>query len=252
MNYHRLLTLVISLGSILLENGAETYRVEESILYILRGHKMEQIEVFVIPSMLIVTIRPEGSEKVYTQQKRIRSRGTDLNKISDANALCRYYSNNDMTLDELEKEINTIRNGPLFPPLVQYLGHALVGSAFALFFGGSLVDAFCAIFSSIFVKVIFDGMGKLGTNTFFTNILASAMLTAWAGLAAASPLQANMDTTIIGPMMLLVPGMSLTTCMRDTIAGDYISSIVKLLEVCITGLGIALGAYIAMFLMGLA
>ena len=37
MNYHRLLHLVISLGATLLENGAETYRVEESILRIFQG-----------------------------------------------------------------------------------------------------------------------------------------------------------------------------------------------------------------------
>ena len=93
-------------------------------------------------------------------------------------------------------------------------------------------------------------MGKLETNTFFTNILASATLTAWAGLMSVSPLQASMDTTIIGPMMLLVPGMALTTCMRDIIAGDYISSLVKLMEVVMIGLGVALGAFISMTAMG--
>ena len=59
-----------------------------------------------------------------------------------------------------------------------------------------------------------------------------------------------MDTTIIGPMMLLVPGMALTTCMRDIIAGDYISSLVKLMEVVMIGLGVALGAFISMTAMG--
>lgn len=246
MNYHRLLNLVISLGSVLLENGAETYRVEESILRIFQGHNMAQVEVFVIPSMLIVTIRPEGSEKIYTQQKRIKVRGTDLTKIKDANNLCRYYCIHDMSLDELEEQIQLIRHGPVYKQGIQYLGNVLAGCGFALFFGGSLVDAFCAIFSSILVKFIFDQMGKLDTNTFFTNILASAVLTAIAGIASVSPLQANMDTTIIGPMMLLVPGMALTTCMRDLIAGDYISSLVKLMEVVMIGLGVALGAFFSM------
>lgn len=68
MNYHRLLHLVISLGATLLENGAETYRVEESILRIFQGHDMAQVDVFVIPSMLIVTVRPNGSEKIYTTE----------------------------------------------------------------------------------------------------------------------------------------------------------------------------------------
>ena len=246
MNYHRLLHLVISLGATLLENGAETYRVEESILRIFQGHDMAQVDVFVIPSMLIVTVRPNGSEKIYTQQKRIKVRGTDLTKIKEANDLCRYYCTHDMTLDDLEQRIETIRHGALYSQLTQYLGHVLAGSGFSLFFGGTLVDAFCAIFSSLMVKFIFDQMGKLETNTFFTNILASATLTAWAELMSISPLQANMDTTIIGPMMLLVPGMALTTSMRDIIAGDYISSLVKLVEVVMIGLGVALGAYISM------
>lgn len=246
MNYHRLLNLVISLGSVLLENGAETYRVEESILRIFQGHNMAQVEVFVIPSMLIVTIRPEGSEKIYTQQKRIKARGTDLTKIKDANDLCRYYCAHDMTLEELEERIQRIRHGPVYNQLTQYMGNVLAGSAFSLFFGGTIVDAFCTIFSCILVKFIFDQMGKLGTNTFFTNILASAALTAIAGIASVSPLRANIDTTIIGPMMLLVPGMALTTCMRDIIAGDYISSLVKLMEVLMIGLGVALGAFISM------
>ena len=252
MSYHRLLNLVISLGSVLLENGAETYRVEESILHIFHGHQMAQVEVFAIPSMLIVTIRPEGSDKIYTQQKRIRSRGTDLTKISEANALVRYYSCNDMTLDELEDAICKIRNGKTYSLFQQYLAYILAGFGFSLFFGGSLVDAFCAIVSSACIKFIFDKMGRLGTNTFFTNILASLVLTGWAGIVSLSPLAANMDTTIIGPMMLLVPGVTLTTGVRDLIAGDYISSVVKLAEVITVGLGIALGAYLAMFAMGLS
>ncbi len=250
MNYHRLLHLVISLGATLLENGAETYRVEESILRIFQGHDMEQVDVFAIPTMLIVTVRPKGSEKIYTQQKRIKARGTDLTKIKEANDLCRYYCTHDMTLEELEHGIQAIRHGLLYSQATQYLGHVLAGSGFSLFFGGSLIDAFCAIFSSLMVKFIFDQMGKLETNTFFTNILASAILTAWAGLMSVSPLQANMDMTIIGPMMLLVPGMALTTGMRDIIAGDYMSSLVKLMEVIMIGLGVALGAFISMTAMG--
>lgn len=252
MNYHRLLNLVISLGSVLLENGAETYRVEESILHIFHGHNMAQVEVFAIPSMLIVTIRPEDSDQLYTQQKRIRSRGTDLTKISEANALVRYYSTNDMSLDELENSINKIKNGKTYSQFQKYLAYICTGFGFSLFFGGSIIDAFCAIFSSACIKFIFDKMGNLGTNIFFTNILASAVLTGWAGFVSLSPIGANMDTTIMGPMMLLVPGVTLTTCVRDLIAGDYLSSIVKLAEVITVGLGIALGAYLAMFTMGLS
>ena len=246
MNYHRLLNLVISLGSVLLENGAETYRVEESILRIFQSHGVENTEVFVIPSMLIVTIRPNDTEKVYTQQKRIRSRGTDLTKISEANDMCRYFCIHDLSLDEMEAAVQRIRKGPVYSQSTLYIAYAIAGACFSLFFGGSMMDAFVALFSGALVKLIFDQMGKMGHNAFFTNVLASAVITLIAELASISPLAVNMDTTIIGPMMLLVPGMALTTCMRDIIAGDYISSLVKMLEVIMIGLGVALGAYLAM------
>ena len=250
MLYHNFLTEVIELGGIMLENGAETYRVEESILRIFQGRGVKRVEVFAIPSMLIVTIHPDDTYKSFTQQKRILSRGTNLQKVCEANDLCRYLCTHDMTAEELDAEIQKIRNGPNFSTLIQYAAHAITGAGFSLFFGGSLLDAFFALFSGMMVKLIFDQMGKLGTNTFFTNVLASAILTAWAGLISRSPFHGDMDMIIIGPMMLLVPGMALTTCMRDIIAGDYISSIVKLAEVIMIGLGVALGAYLAMTAMG--
>lgn len=251
MLYHNFLTQALELGAVLLENGAETYRVEESLLRIFQGRGVKRVEVFAIPSMLIVTIHPDDTYKSFTQQKRILSRGTNLHKISEANELCRYLCSHDMSAEELEKEIQKIRNGPYFSQLTQYIAHGITGAGFSLFFGGSVMDAFFALFSGFMVKFIFDQMGKLGTNTFFTNVLASAVLTAWAGLISMSPLHGDMDMIIIGPMMLLVPGMALTTGMRDIIAGDYLSSIVKLTEVLMIGLGVALGAYISMSAMGL-
>ncbi len=252
MMYHDYLTQAIELGAVLLENGAETYRVEESLLRMFQSRGVEKADVFVIPSMLIVTIHPDDTFKSFTQQKRIRVRGTDLTKLSEANALVRRACAEEMTSEELKVAIKAIRKGLTYNTMEQYVGYAAGGVGFCLFFGGSMLDAGLSIFSSLAVKFIFDQMGKLGHNAFFTNVLASAFLTLWAALMSVPFIGGNMDNIIIGPMMLLVPGMALTTSMRDIIAGDYLSSIVKLVEVLMIGLGVALGAYLAMTGLSLA
>lgn len=252
MNFHRLLSLVLDLGAILLENGAETYRVEESILYILHGQGIDNAEVFVIPSMIIATIHPPGSEKLYTQQRRIRARGTDLARISSANQLCRDLRAKQLDLDQMEAAIRQVRQTPRYSIWKQFAAYGLSAAFFSLFFGGGLPEALVALVAGLVVRFCVGAMGRLGTNPFFTNILASASLMVLACLATISPLHTDLDSTAIGALMLLVPGMTLTTCFRDTIAGDYISSLVKLLEVLMVGLGVALGAFISLSVFGQA
>ncbi len=249
MNYDRLLNLVVQLGSLLLENGAETYRVEESMLRIFQKYDISDADVFVIPTMLIVTIRP-NEQTTLTQQKRVRSRGTDLTKISDANNLCRRMCYSVVPLEEVEECIAAIRRGPVFSRRVQYIAYAAAGFSFALFFSSTLIDALCAALCGVVIKFIFEQMSRWGANVFFIHVTASAAVTALAELFSASPLSADMDKIIIGAIMLLVPGVTLTTCMRDTIAGDYVSALTKLMEALLIGTGVALGTYIAMSLMG--
>ena len=250
MNYDRLLNLTVRLGSVLLENGAETYRVEESILRIFQGYHMPECDVFVIPTMLIITIRPSEEETI-TQQKRVRSRGTDLTKISDANNLCRKMCSGTMSLDEIEQAIDAIYAGPVYSRRTQYLASAAAAFSFCLFFSGSLLDACFATLGGLMVKLILEKMGQWNTNTFFMHVAASATVTMMAAAEAMLPFGADMDKIIIGTIMLLVPGVTLTTCMRDTIAGDYISGLSKLMEALLIGTGVALGTYIGMSVMSL-
>ena len=56
MNLNKLLKVSTLAGKILLESGAETYRVEETIVRICLAFGAENAESFVIPTGIIVTI----------------------------------------------------------------------------------------------------------------------------------------------------------------------------------------------------
>ena len=51
----------------------------------------------------------------------------------------------------------------------------------------------------------------------------------------------NIDNTIIGAIMLLVPGLAITNAIRDIIAGDYLAGIIKTSEAFLVAIAIAVG-----------
>ena len=63
-----------------------------------------------------------------------------------------------------------------------------------------------------------------------------ATLMAQAGLAL------NSDKVIIGTLMTLVPGIMITTFMRDIMAGDVLAGLIRFVESLLVAAAIAIGA----------
>ena len=55
LNEERIFNLSCEIGHRLLRNGAEIYRVEESIEHILRSYGFSRVEAFAVPSCIIVS-----------------------------------------------------------------------------------------------------------------------------------------------------------------------------------------------------
>lgn len=247
MDYDKLLTTTMSLGYMLLKNGAETYRVENSIEHILKAYGIEGINVFCVPSSIIVTINTIRDHSL-TKTKRLHSRTLDLDKIGKLNDLSRYICTFKPSFHYIEDKLREINNGPQFSITVQILAYALISFAFTLFFGGSLKDGICAIPLGLMVKTFSLYMERFKPNIFFSTMLSSAIIAILAIISVKLNFGTNVDKIIIGIFMNLVPGVALTNSVRDFIAGDFISGQTKLIEVLLTGTAIALGPGIALYI----
>ncbi len=243
MDHEELLSTVTALGASLLENGAEIYRVEESmnLLYAAYGEKGE---VFVIPSCIFSSISA-GEGRTFTKTKRVSPRGANFDRIAALNDLCRRVCSTTPPLSQVRRELDEINHRAFFPFLWQVFGSALVAFAFTLLFNGSLADAICSIPAAVLVKLLTRGMEKAHTNSFFTYIAGSALGAFIALAAVALGLGQHHDRIIIGVFMNLVPGMAMTNAIRDIIAGDLLSGIFKIVEALMVGLAIAIGAGLA-------
>jgi len=245
MNYDDLINTATDVGYMLLANGAEIYRVEESMQRIFHAYAVDNGEIFAIPTCIYVTIST-GEGRPITKIKRLYSRCTNLDKVDRVNDLCRRICREVPDFKTIKQELQCIEGRPNYGFLEQGLAFSLVAFSFTLFYGGNFADAVCAIFCGAAIKVVSFQMNRFHANSFFTNILASGASAFIALIAVHYNFGLNADKIIIGALMNLVPGIAITSFMRDLIAGDLIAGLIRLTESLLVATAIAIGSGVAL------
>ena len=240
MDYNILLELTADLGYRLAMNGAETFRIEESVRRILSAYGIES-EVFAIPNCLTVSIETHEG-KPMTRMRRIGFHGNDLDAVEKysnlSRKICAERPDPKIARQWLKNTDASLRSYNL--PLL-LIGNFLGAFGFAIVFGGSVIDGICSGFSGILIGTINHYLNKLNVNPFFTTILAAFTMSLASYSMGAIGIAQNTDTVIIGALMILVPGLIFTNAMRDIIFGDTNSGMNRIIQVLLVAAAIALG-----------
>ena len=240
MDYNTLLDMSVELGYRLAMSGAETFRVEESISRVLQSYGI-QAEVFAIPNCLHVSI--ETSEgKPMTRMRRIGHHGNNLDAVEKYNNISRRICSEkpapDVAAQWIEDTTKAIKEYSLAYVL---FGNFLIGCGFAILFGGSFRDSLCAGICGLVVGIVNKFIDHMKINPFFGIITSAFMMSIVAYFASYLGLIDSVDMTIIGTLMLLVPGLLFTNALRDIIYGDTNSGTNRIVQVFLIAAAIALG-----------
>ena len=149
--YQQLLNQAVNVGYALLANGAEIYRVEESIQRILLAYGVKGAEVFVIPTCITTTVFNENNEAI-TQIRRLYQKTTNFDTVEQVNDLCRRICQDKPELAWIGTELQRIAQRPVYPLKWLIFGYAVASFGFTLFFGGSHSDAVCALVLGIIIR----------------------------------------------------------------------------------------------------
>ena len=247
MNERLLLEAVTTLGYRLAMSGAETFRVEESIIRVLKTYGY-QAEAFAIPNCLIVSIITETG-KPMTRMRRIGPHGNDLDAVEKYANLSRSICslNPSPTPEEIMNMLQYVEdNRRSYSLLLQIVGFFLSGFGFCFTFGGTFPDAIGAGLCGLVVLGVDKLMDKLNSTQFFRTIIGAFCMTLFAYLIYHQGIGQNVDATIIGALMLLVPGLLFTNAMRDVMYGDTNSGMNRVVLVLLIAVAIALGTAAAL------
>ena len=269
------LQLATEAGHILLENGAEISRVEETMTRIASAYGIEDESFFVLSNGIIAT----GQH--YARAEFIPIKGTQLAKVVEVNQLSRDVTagecGNELTCDcvnptneftnpqvntfkpmpveTLRQRIQAIRTMPGKVWWEMVLGIALGVSSFSILFGGSLVDALATLVAGVllglFMTFVSPRLSRLMGNVAgglvggLLCILLYRMAMGIEGLP-----QLHLANMIIGTIIALVPGVPFTNGMRDLANEDYIAGTTRLTDAFLAFLCIALGVALAFIIDG--
>ena len=239
MEYRVLMELASELGSRLAVAGAETYRIEESIIRVLAAYGLES-RVYSVPNSLFITIMIPG-ELPITQLCRMKV-GTDLDAVEKysnlSRRICSEKPDPRVALEWLE-ETDKERKQYSFPKVLY--GHVLVACGLCVFYGGAVSDVLCAGLCGLFLGFFNKFLSKYNSNAFFQNMAAGFAMALFAYILAAVGISRNIDTSVIGTLMLLVPGLLFTNSLRDIIFGDINSGVNRVVTALLIAAAVALG-----------
>ncbi len=231
--------LALQAGHILLENGAEIFRVEETMDRICRHFGLESGSAFVLSNGIFMTAGGK-TEHFFAKVQHIPVSGAHLDKVAEVNQLSREIEAGRYTLREAEERLEQIKNMPGKRKRTQILASGLGSAAFCYLFGGNVVDsmvAFCAGLA-VYAYVLYLGVHL---SKIVGNILGGALVTLFCGLACGLGLGQHLNFIIIGSIMPLIPGVPFTNAIRDMADGDYISGSVRMLDALLAFISIATG-----------
>ncbi|WP_027634083.1 threonine/serine exporter family protein [Clostridium hydrogeniformans] len=245
MDVNKILHIATEAGRIILENGGETYRVEETIFRICTAFNVKDCDSFVTPTGIMVSITDNFGQTI-SLVKRVRGRTVDLEKISKVNDLSRNIKSKGLTSDEIKEALMEINNEKRYGLNTTAFFSATAAAFFTLLFGGDINDFFVSFLIGIIIKLSSSFFSKYKINEFFINTFGGAITAIIALLSIYTGIGHNLDEIIIGSIMLLVPGLAITNALRDTIAGDLLAALARALEAFLIAVGIATGTGVVM------
>ena len=239
--YEELLEFAVSLANKLQACGAETYRVEETINRIVAAYGVERVDAFVIPSSIMASLETDEGQ-IITKIRRLKNSETMLDGIERYTALSRRICTEKPDIQEARRLLRETEHKVCRYPLpIFYLAAFLIGIGFGVFFGGGILEALAAGVCGVAIGAATRFMGKFHANTFFTSFVCSFILGFLANAFTAVGFSGNADITVIGAIMLLVPGFLFTNSLRDVIYGDTMSGLNRLVQVLIIAIALVFG-----------
>lgn len=246
MDHHRLLNAIAEVGRLLIEHGAEIYRVEETMVHLAESFEaVEKADSFVLPTGIMFSL--QINQDTYTRIVRVHNLELNLDIIDRLNALSRNAVKQQISLETLEKEIDEIKNRKPQSFKMKLAGSCIGAFGFALFFQGTLLEAIACLFIAIVIVLCKSSFSKLQFHSFICQGVAAA-----SAALCARTFDCNFglreEILIISSIMLLVPGLAITNAIRDTMRTDYVSGVARAIEATICAVAIALGIVLVLSL----
>lgn len=245
----RILDLCVKMGSLLLINGAEIFRAQQTMELVAKAYNAKEFNVYVLTNGLFASLS-DDTHTHHAQIKHLPSTAVHMGRIVALNDLSRKIVEGKYTLDEAFVKADLIADINYTTTPVRLIACAIGAGCFSYLFGGSAFDAIAAVFAGFMLQLFWIGMSKYPLGKIVTNIIGAAIVALVSFILFSLGVGDNLDKIIIGGIIPLVPGMALTTSIRDFANADYLSGTIRLMDTLLIGSSIAIGIALMLKIIG--
>ena len=232
--------LALYAGHILLESGAELFRVEDTIRRINDAYGIESDNAFVLSNGIFLTAG-SGREGLFARVEHIPIASSHLDRVAAVNQLSREIAEGRHTVPEARAILEGIQKSKEKKNLFRVLASGVGSGAFCVLFGGTAGDALAALLTGLLLYLVILYPLRRPMSKIVQNLLCGAFVAGCAVGFTRLGLGENLDAVIGGSIVPLVPGLAFTTGIRDIGNQDYISGSVRMLDALLTIFSVALG-----------
>lgn len=246
----KILSLSVLAGEIMLKNGGETRRVEETMEHIARAGGAVQVQSFVIPTGVFLSVFDANGE-ARTAIRRVHERTINLDRIAKVNELSRRLVDGRAdfsTAEALLQRIARERTG--FSLLPSMIASGLVAGTTTVVMDASLVEDLGAFLAAFAVRYVGHIVSRRHGVQFTFEFLGGMTVAIVSTLLQNVFPEVGRDMVIIGGVMPLVPGVAITNAIRDLLSGDLLSSVSRVMETVCTAAAVTMGVIIVLAMSG--
>ncbi|NWF65885.1 MAG: threonine/serine exporter family protein [Campylobacterales bacterium] len=235
-------------GILLLQYGAQTQDVEESISKLLKICNIKDYTVVILPYTIILNVNID--DKTVTKIKRAPKQEVNFSIITEIHRITNQI---ELNPKEIKKALIRLKHIHLlhlnYPPILK-----IVASALACAFISQLIESSLIVFLITFIAsssgmVVRIMLSNNQVNPFLVVIITSFVTTLISSFFV--KLFYVSHVPISSAVLMLVPGVPLINAFEDMLKAHYTNAISRGIRGILISLGIALGMMSAISIVGI-
>lgn len=233
--------VVVWAGELLMESGAEIYRIEDTMKIIAKRLGIQNFETYVVNQGIMTSGLDEDDNhlgKSYTT----KDVSIHMGKLEAVNTLSRQIVNGDVTdLHEISRRLESIENFPKQSLALTLLAYFFGAGGFSMALGSSWSDALASALTGLILGYVYHLISRKVHAGFIHTIIGSAIITLSASIMISLGLSQNLGPIVLGALMILIPGAFFVNSIREFSQNNFSTGLTLLMSALLTCISLSVG-----------
>lgn len=243
--------LAVWAGELLMENGSESRRVEETIRILGIGLGCDWGNVLITPNAIVATHTSGGQIRTTIRQAKRYIGEVNMSLIEEISHLTHRVEEGKYDRFRVRQELNRIAALPgQYQRWTTVLAVGTAGAAFSQLFGGGWPVFFITFLSAAVAVVVRQELTKLAYNYYLVIMTSAFVAGGLVNLINTIHDIYKPDVALVSSVLFLVPGVPFINSIKDMIKGYPLVGLSRGVTAVLTIFAIALGLLLSMQLVG--